>query len=301
MEQQKKNNYFKRLKMALLELENYIQFTVEKLGKAMEFLVKTIILLVLIIVISNVAYILIKFKTPANYVDSIIPEFSYENHNLVIETKEMNDNQKQIAEMMKQLEPTYRDLLADKSYNKSDVLNFLNSKGNIIIIYSSIFLFILEFFDLFIFWILVALITSLIGLIVLNFSRIKMKYSRLFSISIYASTLSMILNVIYLLLNQYFGIYIELFEYLSILIAYIYVTAVIYMIKSDLINQQMELIKIAKLEKIKKQQENANEEKEEKEKEEEKQEEKNGDKEEKQINEKNKENEATDEPDGSEI
>ena len=36
-----------------------------------------------------------------------------------------------------------------------------------------------------------------------------------------------------------------MFDYLSILIAYIYITAVIYMIRSDLIKQQIELIRIA--------------------------------------------------------
>ena len=75
--------------------------------------------------------------------------------------------------------------------------------------------------------------------------RIKMKYSKLFTLSIYASTLSVILTVIYTMLNAFAGVYIDMFDYLSILIAYIYITAVIYMIRSDLIKQQIELIRIA--------------------------------------------------------
>ena len=72
-----------------------------------------------------------------------------------------------------------------------------------------------------------------------------MKYSKLFTLSIYASTLSVILTVIYTMLNAFAGVYIDMFDYLSILIAYIYITAVIYMIRSDLIKQQIELIRIA--------------------------------------------------------
>ena len=94
-------------------------------------------------------------------------------------------------------------------------------------------------------WLMVAVLTSFIGWIDLVFLKIKMKYSKLFTLSIYASTLSVILTVIYTMLNAFAGVYIDMFDYLSILIAYIYITAVIYMIRSDLIKQQIELIRIA--------------------------------------------------------
>ena len=141
-----------------------------------------------------------------------------------------------------------------------------------------------------------------IGWLVLSFSRLKMRYSKLFALSIYASTLTTVISVIYILLNSFFGIYIEVFDYLSMLIAYIYITAVIYMIKSDLIKQQMELIRIATVQaKVKEQlKEEDNKDTEEKEKKDNKdnKDNKDGDKKE----EKKKDNEVlNDEPDGSEI
>ena len=87
-------------------------------------------------------------------------------------------------------------------------------------------------------------LTSFVGWIALKFIRIKMKYSKLYELSLYSSTLTITLTVIYTMLNTFFGINIEVFDYLVMLIAYIYITAVIYMIKSDLITQQLELMKI---------------------------------------------------------
>ncbi len=80
------------------------------------------------------------------------------------------------------------------------------------------------------------------------------------------------------------------------LIAYIYITAVIYMIKSDLIKQQMELIRIATVQAKVKEQLKEEDNKDTKKKE--KKDNKDGDKKE----EKKKDNEVlNDEPDGSEI
>ena len=122
-----------------------------------------------------------------------------------------------------------------------------------------------------------------------------MKFSKLYAMSIYASTLSMILTVFYNILTNHFNINIDSFEFLSMLIAYIYITAVIYMIRSDLIKQQLELIQIAKVQaKVKEQMDKEKEEK--KEQEDKKEKEKDNDKEEKPVD-----VDTNDEPDGSEI
>ena len=85
-----------------------------------------------------------------------------------------------------------------------------------------------------------------------------------------------------------------MFDYLSMLIAYIYITAVIYMIKSDLIKQQVELIRIATVQaKVKEQlKEEDNKDTEEKD---------NKDKEKKEKEKKSDDEVLNDEPDGSEI
>ena len=158
----------------------------------------------------------------------------------------------------------------------------------------SIFTFFTEFLDILFLWFMFALLTSLVGLIVLRFSRIKMKYSKLFALSVYASTLSITLTLVYTVLNSFFGIYIDLFDYLSMLIAYIYITAVIYMIKSDLIKQQMELIRITAV-KTQSNEDEENENDTQDKKEDEKKKENEDEKREKD------EEEPSDEPDGSEI
>lgn len=297
MENAKKIGFFKRIKMSLLELENYIQFTAEKNAKAFGFAIKMTILFALVIAVSSAIYIHVKYQSITNYVDSIVPDFSYNEHNLTINEEDKKDeNKKMVISLMQELEPTYREILPDGSNSKVDLLNFIrqNEKQILIFFYSTlIFETILEMFLL---WMFIGLLTSLIGLIVLRFCRIKMKYSKLYVLAIYASTLSMILTVLYTILNNYFNIYINIFEYLSMLIAYIYITAVIYMIRSDLVKQQLELMKIATVQaKVREQldKEDEEERKKEKDKKEEKPEQKDEKKEGK--------IDTNDEPDGSEI
>lgn len=297
MEETKRIGFFKRLKMSLFELENYIDFTAEKTSKSIWFSIKMVIIFGLIIALSSVLYIYLKYQSPSNYVDKIVPEFSYNNHELVIDENDKNDeNKKFIANMMQQFEPVYREFLPDGENYKSDMLNFVRNNEQELVIFVFLTLVLETIFEMFVFWLMVAFLTSLIGMIILRFSRIKMKYSKLYSMSIYASTLSMILTIIYTILNNYFNVYIDIFEYLSMLIAYIYITAVIYMIKSDLIKQQLELIKIATVQaKVKEQMEREKEEKKDK----------NEDKKDKENDEKEDELEGDisndNEPDGSEI
>ena len=155
-------------------------------------------------------------------------------------------------------------------------------------------IFIENVIDTFTFWLIMGLLTSFIGWVVFKFSRIKMKYSKLYALSLYASTLSIMLTVIYTMLNMFFAIYIELFDYLSMLIAYIYITAVIYIIKSELIKQQFELIAIANAQSQIKEQLDKEEEKTEEKENKEKDDSKNN-------TESNEKKDLDDEPDGSEI
>lgn len=296
MEKTKKIGFFKRLKMSLFELENYIDFTAEKTSKAISFVMKMAIAFALIMVVSNVLYVYIKYESPANYINNIVPEFSYQDHKLEIQPDEKKDeNKKFVASLMEQVEPAYRPVIPNGTYTKADIVNFVKDNEQQLVIYFSSTVFIETIFEMSIFWFMIALLTSLVGSIVLRFSRIRMKFSKLYAMSIYASTLSMILTVFYNILTNYFNINIDSFEFLSMLIAYIYITAVIYMIRSDLIKQQLELIQIATVQaKVKEQMDKEKEEK--KEQEDKKEKEKDDDKEEKPVD-----VDPNDEPDGSEI
>ncbi len=301
MEKAKKINFFKRLKMAIFQLENYIEFINERLYKAIGFCIKMTIVCSIIIVISNAIFIYKKYGSPTKYVDNMVPNFSYEENDLKIDEKDAksSENKEMVATVMKKIKPSLVTVLGDSSYNKALLIKDIEANERQVIIIAGVSIFLESLIEIFSFWIILAIMTSVIGWLVLSFSRLKMRYSKLFALSIYASTLTTVISVIYILLNSFFGIYIEVFDYLSMLIAYIYITAVIYMIKSDLIKQQMELIRIATVQaKVKEQlKEEDNKDTEEKENKDNK-DNKDGDKKE----EKKKDNEVlNDEPDGSEI
>lgn len=246
MEKTKKIGFFKRFKMAIFELENYIDFINEKVSKSLMFSLKLIVILSLIMAISNAIYVYAKYNSPDNYLSEVIPEFTYENSELKIDENETkSDEKKQIAQVMKQVVPSVTNILGNGTYTKADLIHYVQENQKTIVGFGVTAIFIENILDMYIMWLMVAILTSFIGWIALVFLRIKMKYSKLFTLSIYASTLSVILTVIYTMLNAFAGVYIDMFDYLSILIAYIYITAVIYMIRSDLIKQQIELIRIA--------------------------------------------------------
>lgn len=246
MEKTKKIGFFKRFKMAIFELENYIEFINEKVSKSLMFSLKLAVILSLIMAISNAIYVYAKYNSPDNYLSEVIPEFTYENSELKIDENETkSDEKKQIAQVMKQVVPSVTNILGNGTYTKADLIHYVQENQKTIVSFGVTAIFIENILDMYIMWLMVAILTSFIGWIALVFLRIKMKYSKLFTLSIYASTLSVILTVIYTMLNAFAGVYIDMFDYLSILIAYIYITAVIYMIRSDLIKQQIELIRIA--------------------------------------------------------
>ena len=306
MEKTKKIGFFKRFKMAIFELENYIDFLNEKLSKSLVFSLKLVVLLSLIMAISNVIFVYAKYHSPDNYLNEVIPEFTYENSELKIDENETNSyEKKQIAQVMKQVVPSVTNILGNGTYTKADLIHYVQENQKTIVGFGVTAIFIENILDMYIMWLMVAILTSFIGWIALIFLRIKMKYSKLFTLSIYASTLSIILTVIYTMLNAFCGVYIEMFDYLSILIAYIYITAVIYMIRSDLIKQQIELIRIANVQAEEKERlEKEREKEKEREQEQEDDELEDAGKDSKDEEEKKKESDddiGDDEPDGSEI
>lgn len=307
MEKTKKIGFFKRLKMAIFELENYIGFINEKLSKALMFGLKLVILLSLIMALSNVVFVYAKYHSPDNYLNEVIPEFTYEKSELKIDENETkSDEKKQMAQILKQVVPSVTNILGEGTYTKADLIHYVQENQRTVVGFGVTAIFIENILDLYIMWFMVAALTSFIGWIALVFLRIKMKYSKLFTLSIYASTLSIILTVIYTMLNAFAGVYIDMFDYLSILISYIYITAVIYMIRSDLIKQQIELIRIATVQAEEKERLEKEKEREKEREQEQEREDELGDagKDSKDEEEKKKESNddiGDDEPDGSEI
>lgn len=154
-------------------------------------------------------------------------------------------------------------------------------------------------------------VLSILGLVSAKICGVNFKMDPMMTLSIYALTLSIVLDTILDIVLIITGFSVPYFEAIRLLIAYVYVIAAIFMIKYDLIKQQEELQKIAEIQKqVREDLKNENNNNEEKQLEENKKdEESKKEKSESEKNDKqedaNKNNEPTleenREPDGSEI
>lgn len=192
----------------------------------------------------------------------------------------------------------YKDILENLEINKFDktvLLNYLNEQFNspkIYIMYliaMTIYLFVSYFIAI----LLDALILSLFGIITTAFAKIQIRYRALFNMSVYSITISTVLQLIYTIVKAFTGFNIKYFDLMHTAISFICLTAAIFMIKSDVIKQQLELMKIIEIKK-QEQEQDSQEEKEEKQ-----EEEKEDNTEEKKETEKNDENPPDVEEQGS--
>ena len=143
------------------------------------------------------------------------------------------------------------------------------------------------------------ILVFLFGMIVARLCGVYMPRTKILSISIYSLTLSILINLIYMIVYNFTNFYIQYFELMYILIAYIYLIAAILIIKSDVIKQKIELQKIIEVQKqVKKEIE---EQKEEENKEDNKKDDKEDDKKEKDKKKEDEDPILNREPDGSEI
>lgn len=88
------------------------------------------------------------------------------------------------------------------------------------------------------------LILSIFGYIVSAITKMKLKYSAIYNIAAYSLTLSIILNIIYAIVQGFTGFTIKYFEVMYTTVASIYIVAAILIIRSDVIKKQIELNQI---------------------------------------------------------
>ena len=72
-----------------------------------------------------------------------------------------------------------------------------------------------------------------------------MRYVAIFNMSVYALTLSVILNMLYIAVNIFIPFTMEYFQVMYVAVAAIYLVAAIMILKTDFMKKQMELMKIA--------------------------------------------------------
>lgn len=142
----------------------------------------------------------------------------------------------------------YSNLLAFNIEGKPQFLQILETR-NLLPYYLLFFFTILIY--LFIIYIISNLIDALvlgaIGYLFARLVRLRLRYKATFNIGVYALTLPIILNLIYIIVNTFTGFEIKYFQWMYEAISYVYVAVAILMIKTEIINQRIQLIKLQEI------------------------------------------------------
>ena len=127
---------------------------------------------------------------------------------------------------------------------KSDLIQYLSGNGRTsILIVNFASLFIAYFIIYITSGLIYALVLGLIGFLSAKITKMKLTFVQLFSMSVYAFTLSNILNIVYFVVNYFAGITIKYFDIAYMAIAYVYLVAVIFMMKYDNFRKQESQVK----------------------------------------------------------
>lgn len=127
---------------------------------------------------------------------------------------------------------------------KIDSIGFLGITTTIFLV-MLVSIFIVKVISIFMDWLLL----SIFAYCAVKICKVGLSYKQTFNISIYALTLSILLNVVYDVISYLTGFYMPYFRMMYLLISYVYVVAAIFIIKSDLIKQQIEVTKIVEIQK----------------------------------------------------
>lgn len=132
-----------------------------------------------------------------------------------------------------------------KSLTKQDVVNYITG-SSMISVYAMFFVLMLIYvFIIYSISVLIdTLLIAILGNITIIFTKLKLKFSAVYSMAIYALTLSILLNAIYITINSITGFEMKYFQIMYTAIAYVCLVAALFMIRSDLVKRQAELIKI---------------------------------------------------------
>lgn len=340
-EKVKNINFFKKVKYSITKFEEYPLMAAEGLKRAIKYLITLTAIVTFFIMIGSLIQLRTLITDFSNYVQNNIPEFTYKDGNLSIQSEDQitiedigytgidrvvintnleTDEQKNQIENENLIEGNtifffkdeiilksktesnqdlrqsyfYSDFITNytgeaiNEFNKNEFVDYITSE-NMSKFYlqfgATMFVYLL------IVNIMVALLDSLeiaiLGWITTTITRIKMKFVAIYNMAVYSLTLSMILNILYIIINYFTQFTITYFQVAYITIAYIYLAATIFIIKDDIIRKMQEVEKI-KQEQLKVREEIKEKQKQEKNDEEDKKEDKN-------------EDENGEEPQGSEV
>lgn len=131
------------------------------------------------------------------------------------------------------------------NFNKEQIVEYINNT-NIFGLYFGFFIVAVVYLGVIysISSLLDVLLLSILAFLISRLVRIKIRFKACFNMSIHALTLPILLNCIYILINNLTGFTIQYFNWMYTTISYIYIIVAILIIKTDTINKQMELLKI---------------------------------------------------------
>lgn len=286
------NNFFKKVWYSITKFEKYPEMSAEGFGRCLKYLATLTAIFTIFICIGAIFQITATVNDLTNYIEKEIPNFTYSEGKLNVESSEIisiqedyspfdiikidtNANLTRKDEIMSaipddktailffddavfvkalvgaedyakytysNLENKYFDI---NNFSKANLLNYLKS-SNMYKIYG-IYLFVL-FISMFIVYlftmILDVLELALLGYIAAILAKIKMRFVAIYNMAGYAITLSVLLNILYIVVNYFTEFNIQYFQVAYIAIAYIYLITVIFIIKDEFIKKQIEVNKI---------------------------------------------------------
>ncbi|MCF0126771.1 MAG: DUF1189 domain-containing protein [Clostridia bacterium] len=321
-----KINFFKRVWYSIAKIEKYPELSAHGLARSIGYLTLIVAILTSVICVGLVVDIGKKINSVSDYIENEIPEFTYENGDLTVNSEKVVEISNEDIEIGKIIIDTnditeetktsyinqitkegkgiiilknetiikiqgapgtstynYETELSKfdiKSFDKTALVNYINSM-QIASVYLAIFLifFIYLYIMVIILTLINALYISIIGVLATLIIKMKMRYVAVFNMSIYSLTLSIILSMIYSLINMFTNFEIKYFEVMYSAVATIYMVASILLLKENIIKCKMEAKKITEVEEaIKKKMDEEEKEKEREEQEKEKKERKKKDK-----------------------
>ncbi len=146
------------------------------------------------------------------------------------------------------IEYTYADFFAIyeiEKFQKNDIVNYFSGNNTIIMAIAFFITYVIYFFMLnMIMTMMYALFLGIAGYLTAIALRLRLKISAMIKMAIYALTLPTILLTIYTVMNLFTGFTITYFDIMYITVAYIYIIASLFIIKSDIMKKQQELTMI---------------------------------------------------------
>ncbi len=292
MEENKKNrlSFFRRIKWAIFNMENYDFFAVESPSKAFAYFIKLIFLFSLLISIAITYVFYNNYKSAIHYVEENIPEFVYQQGNLTVEQEDIIvqeneqgtimidtnivENTEKAKEYIEKLQTyqmgmlflkdkviiklplyeqvstySYQEITENwqtQDFTKTEAIEYVKNIPAISVIGAFYIASLLYLFMIYTIAIgMDVILLSILGVLTSRLAKIKLRYLPIVNISIYALTLPILLNAIYIIVNILTGFEIQYFQIMYNAISYIYLVTVILMIKSEMIKQELEIMKLA--------------------------------------------------------